>query len=190
MLTSNAKTEGGFEYAGEYYTACRAFLSGTDPSMPSKTLLQPNDLNIDRLLKVNAGGGSKIHTGDGLITKAKRDRAELQNCYMPLLTNEVCPTYPNIGSGKTWDQIQEVFRLRLWQERCKCLLNENMKEAEKALKEAQGRLQSFEDATNTNPPSTVEAENAQLAQRQELRMGIEKLEAKLAKVTAAIDAGP
>jgi hypothetical protein len=65
-----------------------------------------------------------------------------------------------------------------------------MKEAEKALKEAQGRLQSFEDATNTNPPSTVEAENAQLAQRQELRMGIEKLEAKLAKVTAAIDAGP
>jgi hypothetical protein len=69
MLTSNAKTEGGFEYAGEYYTACRAFLSGTDPSMPSKTLLQPNDLNIDRLLKDNAGRGSKIHTWDGLITR-------------------------------------------------------------------------------------------------------------------------
>jgi hypothetical protein len=190
MLTSNAKTEGGFEYACEYYTACCAFLSGTDPSMPSKTLLQPNDLNIDRLLKVNAGGCFKIHTGDCLITKTKHDCAELQNCYMPLLTNEVCPTYPNIGSGKTWDQIQEVFRLLMWQERCKCLLNENMKEVEKALKEAQGRLQSFKDATNINPPSTVEAGNARLAQRQELRTGIENLEAKLAKETAAIDAGP
>jgi hypothetical protein len=153
-----------------------------NPFMPSKTLLQPNDLNIDRRC-------SKIHTGDCLITKAKHDCAELQNCYMPLLTNEVCPTYPNIGSGKTWDHIQEVFRLRMWQECCKCLLNENMKEVEKALKEPQGLLQSFEDATNINPPSTVEAA-FQLAQRQELCTGIEKLEAKLAKVTAATDAGP
>ena len=108
MLTSTAKTTGGFEYAGEYYTLCCAFLSGTDPSMPSKALLQPNDLNIDRLLKVT-GGSSKMHTGEGLITKAKRDRAELQNSYMPLLSNEVVRTYPNLGSGKTWEQIQEAF---------------------------------------------------------------------------------
>ncbi len=81
MLTSIAKPTGGFEYAGEYYTACRAFLSGTDPSMPSKTLIQPNELNIDRLLKVT-GGSSKMYCGKGLLNKAKRDRAELQNCYM------------------------------------------------------------------------------------------------------------
>ena len=62
MLTSTAMTKGGFEYAGEYYTASCAFLSGTDPSMPSKALLQPNDLNIDRLLKVT-GGSCKMHTG-------------------------------------------------------------------------------------------------------------------------------
>ena len=112
MPTSTAKTTGGFEYAGEYYSGCCAFLSGTDPSMPSKALLQrrvqPNDLNIDRLLKVT-GGSSKMHTGEGLITKAKRDRAELQNSYMPLLSNEVVRTYPNLGSGKTWEQIQEAF---------------------------------------------------------------------------------
>jgi hypothetical protein len=52
MLTSIAKTTGGFEYAGEYYAACCAFLSGTDPSMPSKALIQPNEQNIYRLLKV------------------------------------------------------------------------------------------------------------------------------------------
>ena len=46
MLTSIAKPTGGFEYAGEYYIACRAFLSGTDPSMPSKTLIQPNELKL------------------------------------------------------------------------------------------------------------------------------------------------
>ena len=63
MLTSTAKTTGGFEYAGEYYTLCCAFLSGTDPSMPSKALLQPNDLNIDRLLKVT-GCSSKMHIED------------------------------------------------------------------------------------------------------------------------------
>ena len=140
MLTSSTKTTGGFEYAGEYYTACCAFLSGTDPSMPSKALIHPNEQTVDRLLKVT-GGNSKLHTGEGLITKAKRDRAELQNCYMPLLTNEVVRSYPNIGSGKTWEQIQEDFRLRLWQERCKVLLNENMKDVEKALKDAQGRFQ-------------------------------------------------
>ena len=76
MLTSIAKPTGGFEYAGEYYTAFRAFLSGTDPSMPSKTLIQPHDLNIDRLLKATS---SKMYCGKSLITKAKRDRAELQN---------------------------------------------------------------------------------------------------------------
>ena len=51
---------------------------------------------------------------------------------MPLLTNEVVLTYPNIVSGKTWEQtweqIQEAFRLQMWQERCKVLLNENMME--------------------------------------------------------------
>jgi hypothetical protein len=59
-------------------TACCAFLSGTDPSMPSKALIQPNEQNIDQLLKVSEGN-SKIHTGKGLKTKAKRDRAELQS---------------------------------------------------------------------------------------------------------------
>ena len=73
MLTSIAKPTGGFEYAGEYYTACRAFLSGTDPSMPSKTLIQPNELNIDRLLKAT-GGGTKMYCGKSLITKAIRMR--------------------------------------------------------------------------------------------------------------------
>ena len=153
MFTSIAKATGGLEYAGEFYTACRGFLSGTDPTMPSKALIPPNEQNIDRLVKVT-GGSSKIYTGEGLITKAKRDRAELQNCYMPLLTNVVVRTYPNIGSGKNWEQIQEDFRLRLWQERCRALLNENMKEIEKALKDEQGRLQSFDDATKFNPPHT------------------------------------
>ena len=110
MLTSSAKTTGGFEYAGEYYTACCAFISGTDPSMPSKALIHPNEQTVDRLLKVT-GGNSKLHTGEGLITKAKRDRAELQNFYIPLLTNEIIRLYPTIGSGKTWEQIQEAFRL-------------------------------------------------------------------------------
>ena len=52
MLTSSAKTTGGFEYAGEYYTACCAFLSGTDPSMPSKALIHrfARDLLIYGLL--------------------------------------------------------------------------------------------------------------------------------------------
>ena len=80
MLTSSTKTTGGFEYAGEYYTACCAFLSGTDPSMPSKALIHPNEQTVDRLLKVT-GGNSKLHTGEGLITKAKRDRAELQTAF-------------------------------------------------------------------------------------------------------------
>ncbi len=56
MLTSITKTTGGFEFAGEYYAARCAFLSGTDPSMPSKSLIQPNKLNINRILKVTGGG--------------------------------------------------------------------------------------------------------------------------------------
>ena len=95
MLTSIAKTTGGFEYAGEYYAACCAFLSGTDPSMPSKALIQPNELNIDRLLKVT-GGSSKMHTGDGLITKAKRDRAELQNCQASSLDSTSVTLFSNL----------------------------------------------------------------------------------------------
>ncbi len=46
-----------------------------------------------------------MHTVEGLITKDKRDRAELQNCYMPLLTNDLVRSYPNIGSGKKWEHI-------------------------------------------------------------------------------------
>jgi hypothetical protein len=64
MLTSNAKTEGVFEYAGEYYTACNVFLSGTDPSMPSKTLLQPNDLNIG--VQKNPATGVQKRAGAGV----------------------------------------------------------------------------------------------------------------------------
>ena len=48
MLTAVANTAGGFDYSGEYYTACYAFLVGTDPSMPDKTLVHPDKLNIDR----------------------------------------------------------------------------------------------------------------------------------------------
>jgi hypothetical protein len=106
MLTAVAKTAGGFDYAGEYYTACCAFFSGTDPSKPSKELIPPNEQNIDRQLKVT--GNSKMNTGEGLIIKAKRDRAELQNCYVPLLTNDVFPSYPNSGSGQTCKRIQEI----------------------------------------------------------------------------------
>jgi hypothetical protein len=47
MLTAVANTAGGFDYAGECYTACCAFLFGTDPSMPSKALVPPNEQNID-----------------------------------------------------------------------------------------------------------------------------------------------
>jgi hypothetical protein len=74
MLTEVENTAGGFDYAGEYYTACCALLSGTDPSMPSKALIPPNKQNIDRLLKVT---NSKMHTGEVLIIKVKRTRAEL-----------------------------------------------------------------------------------------------------------------
>ena len=70
---------------------------------------------------------------------------------MPLLTNEVVRTYPIIGSWKTWEQIQEEFRLRMWQERCKALLNGNMKEVEKALKNAQGQTQSRWEANEVVP---------------------------------------
>ncbi len=69
MLTVVANTAGGFDYAGEYYIACCAFLSGTDPSMPSKALIPPNKQNIYRLLKDTGD------TGKGLIIKAKCDRA-------------------------------------------------------------------------------------------------------------------
>ena len=55
----------------------------------------------------------------------------------------------------------------MWQKRCKNLLNENMREIEKALNNAQGRLQSFKDATNHNPSDTEGRENAHATQRQE-----------------------
>jgi hypothetical protein len=58
---------------------------------------------------------------------------------------DVVRSYPNIGSGKTWEQIQETFCLLMWQEHCKTLLNDNMKDVEKAIKDAQARLKSFED---------------------------------------------
>ncbi len=37
MLASITKTTVDFDFAGEYYAPCCAFLSGTDPSMPSKS---------------------------------------------------------------------------------------------------------------------------------------------------------
>jgi hypothetical protein len=77
IITAVTNTAGGFDYAGEYYTSCCAFLLGIDISMPSKALIPPNEQNVDRLLKVT-GNNSKMYTGEGLITKAKRDRAELQ----------------------------------------------------------------------------------------------------------------
>ena len=175
-------------YEGEFYDACRCFLAGTDPSMPEKTLIQPNERNLDRLLKVT-GAHFKIHTGDTLLAKAKRDRAELGNSYMPLLI-KVVPSYPDIGSGKSWDQLQEHFRLRIWQERCKILLAENVKVAEKSLEDAQGRLKSFDDYTNRNPPKNDQEENEHAGQMQELRKETEKLEAKLAKVSGSVHAGP
>ena len=51
---------------------------------------------------------------------------------------------------------------------------ENMKEVEKGIKDAQGRLQSFEDDTKINSPHTVNGENAHATQRQEFRTAIEK----------------
>ncbi len=46
MLTAVANIAGGFDYAGEYYTAWCAFLSGTGPSMPSKALAPSNLLIV------------------------------------------------------------------------------------------------------------------------------------------------
>jgi hypothetical protein len=157
--------------------------------MPEKTLIHPNEMNIDRLLKVT-GPHSKIHTGDTLLAKAKRDRAELASSYMPLLI-KIVPSYPAIRSGKTWDQIQEHFCLEMWQERCKILLADKMKEAEKSLKDAQGRLKTFDDSdhTNCNPPRNQQEENVHAGQMQELRKETEKFKAKLAKVSALLDAG-
>ena len=188
MLTATVNPAGGYEYTGEYYEACRCFLAGSDPSMPEKTLIHPNEMNIDRLLKVT-GTHSKIHSGDSLLAKAKRDRAELANNYMPLLV-KVVPSYPNIGSGKGWDEIQTHFRLGMWQERCKILLADNVKDAVKSLKDAQGRLKAFDDHTNGNPPKNQQEEDAQAARMQEFRKEIEKLETKLSKVSALEDAGP
>jgi hypothetical protein len=68
MLTAVINTVSVFDYEGEHYTTCCAFLSGTGPSMSSKALIPPNEQNIDRLLKVT-GGNSTMHTGEGLITK-------------------------------------------------------------------------------------------------------------------------
>ena len=36
MLTTVAKSSGGFEHLGEYYEACRAFHAGPNASMPNK----------------------------------------------------------------------------------------------------------------------------------------------------------
>ena len=138
--------------------------------MPEKTLIHPNEMNIDRLLKVT-GPHSKMHTGETLLSKAKRDRAELTNSYMPLLI-KILPSYPDIGSGKTWDQIQEIFRLRLWQERCKSLLADNIKDADKALKDAQGRLKFFDVQTNSNPPRNQQEEDKQASRMQDLRKNL------------------
>jgi hypothetical protein len=44
MLSSAANPAGGLVFAGEFYEACRCFLAGTDPSIPEKTLIHPNDL--------------------------------------------------------------------------------------------------------------------------------------------------
>ena len=173
MLTATANPAGGFVFAGEFDEACRCFLAGTDPSMPEKTLIHPNERNIDRLLKVT-GAHSKLHTGETLLAKAKRDRAELANSYMPLLIR-IVPSYPDIGSGKSWDQIQEHFRLALWQERCKILMADNVKDAEKSLKDAQGRLKSFDEHTNRNPPKNQEEENAHATSMQALRKETEKI---------------
>ena len=59
----------------------------------SKQFIHLNDATMDRLLKVN---GEKRFTGDILLSKAKRDRAELQNVYLPALANDMIPTYPKI----------------------------------------------------------------------------------------------
>jgi hypothetical protein len=131
-------------------------------------------------LKVT-GAHSNIYTGDTLLAKAKRESAELANSYMPLLIR-IVPGYPDIGSGKNWDQIQEHFRLTLWQELCKILMADNVEDAQKLLKDAQGRLNSFDEHTNRNPPKNQEEENAHACTMQELRKETEKLEAKLAKV--------
>ena len=101
MLTSAADPPEGFVFTGEYYEAYRCFLAGTDPSMPEKTLIHANEMNMDRQLKAT-GAHSKIHTGETLLAKA--NRAELQNSYMPLL-NKIVPNYPDIGSGRSWDQM-------------------------------------------------------------------------------------
>ena len=78
MLTSIANPAGGFVFEGEFYEACRMFLAGTEPSMPEKTLIPLKELNMDRLLKVTTTGSHpKMYTGDTLLAKAKRDRAEL-----------------------------------------------------------------------------------------------------------------
>ena len=68
----------------------------------------------------------------------KQDRAELQNSYISLLISEVLLSYPDIGSGKNWDPIQETFQLGVWQERCKALLADNLRDAgnRKALRES------------------------------------------------------
>ena len=132
--------------------------------MPATTCIHPNDLNIDRLMKVS-GNQPKIHSGESLLVKVKRDRAELTNSFMPLLLKLV-PRYPNLASGITWDQVQEQFRLNLGQDRCKLLLADNVKDAEKALKDAHARLAKFDQQTNLNPPTTQQQEEAQVAQMQ------------------------
>ena len=53
------------------------------PQHAEKILIDQNDANIVRLMKISNGG--KLYEGEISLAKAQLGRAELQNCYMPLL---------------------------------------------------------------------------------------------------------
>ena len=156
MLTSTTDPPGGFVYSGEYYEACRTFLAGTDPSMPDKTLIQPNERNFQRLLKIT-GTHSKLFTGETLLSKAKRDRAELANSYIP---SAVDPADKLVATLK---EANDIERERFENEKKRF---ENEKEMHD-IKIAETKLKNVRSVL-INPPASLSEAQLQRLRAQEV----------------------
>ena len=78
MLTATVNPAGAYEYTGEYYEACRCFLAGSDPSMPEKTLIHPDKMNLDRLLKVIKIAETKLKNVSAILRNPPASLSESQ----------------------------------------------------------------------------------------------------------------
>jgi hypothetical protein len=134
-------------WKGEYYEACKLFLSTNQEEM------QRNALDMDKLLRAQP---AIYWTGEKLWRKASDHKRALLNEFHTVFCQEVSPAWPMLPSGKSMTDLMVELRKKMFLRKAQELKDEKVKRVEKKVLDARKVIETLQ-ASDGLPSETYDA---------------------------------